>query len=141
MARRGLLTAGGRADIGERLLGAKLQMLSGAGNRRPGMALSILTGRSGERLAVEEPFTSEPAAVAQVESAPAVTVVAHSRPHLLPRTVYLTESHLRDVEAIIGALQPAWSRRLTRSAVLRRAIEHLRATVEADPAESLLEGV
>jgi hypothetical protein len=133
MARRVLLKAGGRADVGERLLGSKLQMLSGSGNRRPGIALSILTGRIAEQFSSLDAFyTPDPVVT---EAAPVVTVISEKprRPHLLARTVYLTESHLRDIDAIINAWQPDQSRRVTRSAVLRRAIEHLRDAVEADP--------
>ncbi|MBV8716478.1 MAG: hypothetical protein JO020_22200 [Chloroflexi bacterium] len=140
MARRVLLTAGGRADVGERLLGSKLQILSGTGNRRPSIALSILTGRVAEQLSILEHFyADDPAVVDAPEPAPVVAPVKLVRPHLLARTVYLTESHMRDIDTIIDAWQPGRSRRLTRSAVLRRAIEHLRGAVEADPATSLLE--
>jgi hypothetical protein len=135
VARRLLLKASGRADVGERLLGSKLQILSGAGNRRPSIALSILTGRVAEQLSILESFyASDPALTDAPEETPVVAPVKSSRPHLLARTVYLTESHLRDIDAIIEAWQPNQSRRLTRSAVLRRAIEHLRGAVEADPA-------
>jgi hypothetical protein len=134
MARRVLLKAGGRADVGERLLGSKLQILSGSGNRRPSIALSILTGRVAEQLSILENFYASDPAV--TDDAPVVALVPAkpSRPHLLARTVYLTESHLRAIDAIIDAWQPDQSRRVTRSAVLRRAIEHLRDRVEADPA-------
>jgi hypothetical protein len=137
VARRLLLKSGGRADVGERLLGSKLQILSGTGNRRPSIALSILTGRVAEQLSILENFyASDPALTDAADETPLVAPVAvkSSRPHLLARTVYLTESHMRDIDAIIEAWQPIQSRRLTRSAVLRRAIEHLRGAVEADPA-------
>jgi hypothetical protein len=276
VARRLLLKSGTRADVGERLLSSKLQILSGTGSRCPSLALSILTGRVAEQLSVLENFyagecavvaetpivpsstvaagsatvasrpavtgtatvashptvadaakvasrhavadtamvASRPAVAdtAMVDSRPAVagsakvrsrpavadtamvashpavaagsaTVASHqavaagsamvgsstevadcaivggsaiaahsaagpglalhaepahaapvrpSRPHLLARTVYLTEAHVRDVEAIIEAWQPAQSRRVTRSAVLRIAIEHLRDVVNAE---------
>jgi hypothetical protein len=140
VARRLLLKTGGRADVGERLLGSKLQILSGTGNRRPSIALSILTGRVAEQLSILENFyADDPAVVDLPEPEPLMTPDKPARPHLLARTVYLTESHLRDIEVIIDAWQPGRPRRLTRSAVLRRAIEHLRSAVEADPATSLLE--
>jgi hypothetical protein len=142
MARRVLLKSGGRGDVGERLLGSKLQILSGTGNRRPSIALSILTGRVAEQLSILESFyADDPVVTDAPEPVPVVTLLkpVPVRPHLLARTVYLTESHLRDIDAIIEAWQPGRSRRLTRSAVLRRAIEHLRGAVEADPATSLLE--
>jgi len=153
VARRLLLKSTTR-DVGERLLTSKLQILSGAGNRRPGVALSILTGRVADQLsqlddyyasgALEEAMQPvEPEPELEPEPVPEAVVVADpvvpARPQLLARTVYLTDSHLRDIEAIIQAWQPGRPRRLTRSAVLRRAIEHLRTVVEADPDNSLLE--
>jgi hypothetical protein len=124
MARRLLLKPAMR-DVGERLLTSKLQILNGSGNRRPSLALSILTGK------VAEPEV-QPASTTAVE----VVNAEPARPHLTARTVYLTEAHMRDIATIIDALQADSPRRLTRSAVLRKAIEHLRTTVEAD---SLLE--
>jgi hypothetical protein len=121
VGRRLLLKTAAR-DVGERLLTSKLQILNGTGNRRPGMALSLLTGRVVEATEPVEP-----------------TPLRATRAHLLARTVYLTESHVRDLEAIIEAWQPRQARRLTRSAVLRRAVEHLRSDVDADPAKFLLE--
>jgi hypothetical protein len=124
-------------DVGERLLTSKLQILNGTGNRRPGMALSLLTGRVADQFSeLDSLYESAPA----LAEAPEPAVVQPARAHLLARTVYLTESHVRDIEAIIEAWQPSRSRRLTRSAVLRRAIEHLRSAVDADPAKFLLEG-
>jgi hypothetical protein len=136
VARRVLLTSGGRGDIGERLLSSKLQILNGTGNRRPAIALSVLTGRVADHDDLAAPVLAE-----QVSETPVVRPVALRpiRPQLLARTVYLTEAHLRDIDTIIQAWQPGRTRRLTRSAVLRRAIEHLRGAVEADPATSLLE--
>jgi hypothetical protein len=141
VARR-LLLKSPTHDVGERLLTSKLQMLSGTGNRRPGVALSILTGRVADQLSQLDDFYASAALQEDVEPAPpepVVVPIAPIRPQMLARTVYMTESHLRDVEAIIQAWQPGRSRRLTRSAVLRRAIEHLRTVVEADPDNSLLE--
>jgi hypothetical protein len=141
MARRLLLKPAVR-DVGERLLTSKLQILNGSGNRRPSIALSILTGRVAEQLSILESFYAEDPAVADAphpEPVAPTPTVEPSRPHLLARTVYLTESHMRDIEAIIDAWQSTSPRRLTRSAVLRRAIEHLRSTIETDPANSLLE--
>jgi len=137
VARRLPLKAAIRADIGERLLSSKLQILSGIGNRRPSLALSVLTGRVAEQLAILENFFPGDPALGiepECEPAPLVSPPQPSRPHQFARTVYLTEAHLRDIEAIIEAWQPDSPRRLTRSAVLRRAIEHLRSAVEADPA-------
>ena len=142
MARRLLLKAGGRGDIGERLLSSKLQILSGMGNRRPAIALSVLTGRlADDDFSTLDAVFATPEPVFEVVAAPSPVVapIQRKRPHQLARTVYVTESHLRDIEAIIQAWQPAHTRRLTRSAVLRRAIEHLRRAVEADPVTSLLE--
>jgi hypothetical protein len=54
--------------------------------------------------------------------------------------VYLSDRDLRDVDRIIEAWQQVEPRRLTRSAIVRRAVEHLRAAVEADLApKSMLE--
>src|SRR5689334_15980328 len=112
VARRLLLKAAG-TEIGERLLSSKLQILSGTGNRRPSIALSILTGRVAEQLSIlDEVYATD--TDADLET-PRVAL----RPRLLARTVYLTESHLRDIQAIIEALQPDQGRRLTRSAILR----------------------
>jgi hypothetical protein len=139
------------------LLASKLQFLNGTASRRPGMALRILTGRDADPLTLvgdavysEEPINLE---VARVRYA--------------ARTVYLSERHVGDVDYIIEAWQRGESRsaacratsnnlrlgadeiapkasntaprRLTRSAVVRRAVEYLRAAVEADPAQFLLE--
>jgi hypothetical protein len=143
MARRVVLKSAGR-DVGERLLSSKLQILSGTGTRRPSMALNILTGRVAEQLSILESFFPNDPVVAedtQPAPAPIVHLVKPPRPHSLARTVYLTDAHLRDIETIIGAWQGLQDspRRLTRSAVLRRAVEHLRSSVEADPATFLLE--
>jgi hypothetical protein len=133
VARRLLLSPG----VGERLLTSKLQILSGTGNRRPSTALSIVSGRLPEHqrpLAVAEPPRS---VIGDVEP---VSVTAHRAPRqFAARTVYLSAAHLADIDRIIEAWQQVQPRRLTRSAVLRRAVEHLRDAVEADPAKSLLE--
>ena len=63
----------------------------------------------------------------------------HRGRHFAARTVYLSERHLRDVDRIVEAWQQIEPRRLSRSAVVRRAVEYLRAAVEADPAKSMLE--
>jgi hypothetical protein len=121
VARRLLL----RPAVGERLLTTKLQILSGVGPRRPSLALSILTGRVAHTDDIE------------IVPEPLKLVSAPQRLHA--RTVYLAERHLHDLDRIIQAWQLAEPRRLTRSAVLRRAVEHLRSAVDADPAKSLLE--
>ena len=129
-------------SVGETLLTSKLQILKGTGNRRPSIALSILTGRMAEQLSILENFYAADPVVAPVAPAPAVEPVEHiSRPHYIARTVYLAEEHVRDIEHIIEALtrQHIEPRRLNRSSVLRRAIEHLRTAIEADPAKFLLE--
>jgi hypothetical protein len=131
VARRLLL----RPGVGERLLASKLQILSGTGNRRPSVALSILTGRLAEAPADPiAPVEHEPA------YAPPLAIVSTPvRRRFAARTVYLSETHLHDIDRIIEAWQQVSPepRRLTRSAVLRRAVEHLRAAVEADPAKFL----
>src|SRR6266540_1789587 len=121
VARRFPLSSG----LGERLLSSKLQILTGAGNRRPSAALSILTGRADHLSIVgDEPEPLSP-----------------TRRQYAARTVYLAEGHVRDIDHIIEILsrQQVTPVRLNRSAVLRRAVEYLRATVEADPAKFMLE--
>ena len=140
MARRLTL----RKHVGETLIGAKLQILTGSGNRRPSIALSILTGRVAEQLSILENFyPADPVVASSPEpDQPVLEVVeASTRPHFMPRTVYLADGHLRDIDFIIETLsiQNGESRRVTRSSVLRQAVEHLRAAVEADPAMSLWE--
>jgi hypothetical protein len=103
--------------LGRRLLQSKLDVLTGAGGRRPGAALTILTGGA------PEPRPARPTG---------------PRRRFTPRTVYLSDRHLRDLDAILEVLQPAGGRRLTRSAVLRQAIEHLRTAVD-EGAEPTLE--
>ena len=129
-----------RAGVGERMLTSKLQVLNGTANRRTSLALRMLTGRIIEPLAlvpdVETLFNlgdDEP-----VQTPVLLAAHRHGR-HYAARTVYLSERHLRDVDRIIETWQQVDSKRLTRSAVLRRAIEHLRDAVEADPAKCTLE--
>lgn len=102
--------------VGERLLASKLQILNGTGSRRPSAALSLLTGASEPRASIE-------------------TAARHERQYSA-RTVYLAERHLRDIDLIIDAWEQVESRRLNRSAVLRRAVEHLRTFVESETASS-----
>lgn len=138
MARRLLL----RSSVGERLLTSKLQILNGTGTRRPSFALGLLTGRPEHLLFIAPPSIKEEAIEDEAPSAvPMDSVVPPAINHrrYSARTVYLSERHLRDVDQLIKAWQQVGSRRLTRSAVLRRAIEHVRAVVEADPAKSKLE--
>jgi hypothetical protein len=104
--------------IGERLLAAKLQILNGTGSRRPSMALSILTG------AAEQPVGAENQVAPYAEKEQA------RERRFEARTVYLAESHLNDIDRIIDAWEQGGSRRLNRSAVLRKAVEHLRTLVE-----------
>jgi hypothetical protein len=133
VARRLLL----RSSVGERLLTSKLQILNGTGTRRPSFALGLLTGRPEHLLFIAPaPIEDEAPSAVPVEI---VVVPAISHRRYSARTVYLSERHLRDVDQLIKAWQQVGSRRLTRSAVLRRAIEHVRAVVEADPAKSKLE--
>jgi hypothetical protein len=129
VARRLLL----RSGLGERLLASKLQILTGSGNRRPSVALSVLTGRlDDEVLGEHEPVPSQ---------APLAFPSQRMRRQYAARTVYLSEAHLRDVDRIIDAWRQVEPRRLTRSAVLRRAVEHLSVAVDADPAKSLMENL
>jgi hypothetical protein len=127
VARRLLLKPG----VGERLLASKLQFLNGTATRRPGLALRILTGRDADPLTLldNDVFQEEPTNLD----------VERVRVRYAARTVYVSERHVRDVDYIIEAWQQEDARRLTRSAVVRRAVEYLRAAVEADPAQFLLE--
>ncbi len=100
------------ASVGERLLASKLAILNGTGTRKPSAALSLLTG----------------ATPTFGESTDAQTT---SGRRYLARTVYLAQSHLNDIDRIIDAWEQTSSRRLNRSAVLRRAVEQLRTLVEA----------
>lgn len=120
------------ASVGERLLASKLQILNGSGSRRPSIALNILTGRSGDVSAASEHLS----VVADLEPR------SIAAPHRLARqfsarTVYLSDAHLSSIDHIIAAWQQVEPSRLTRSAVLRKAVEHLREHVEADPVTSL----
>jgi hypothetical protein len=137
VARRLLL----RPGVGERLLTSKLQILSGTGNRRPGIALSVLTGRVAEHLSlldgverIDDVYSGQ-----SMEPVVVMTIGGGARRRYAAHTVYLSEPNMRDVDRIIEAWQQVEPRRLTRSAVVRRAVEHLRAAVEADPAKFMLE--
>ena len=133
MARRLLL----RRGVGERLLTTKLLILNGTGGRAPNIALSMLTGSIAvQRLVVADLLDIE------ILTQPIVMPIAtpfHRSRHFSARTVYLSEHHLSDVDRIADAWQSIEPRRLSRSAVVRRAVEYLYAAVEADPAKSLLE--
>src|SRR5205823_1357573 len=128
-------------NVGQTLLNSKLQILKGTSSRRPSIALSILTGRMAEQLSILENFyAADPVVVLPVSVVQPVQVIsAPARPHYMPRTVYLSEKHLSDIDSVIEAWSQVEPKRLTRSAVLRRAVEFLRTSVEADPAKSLLE--
>jgi hypothetical protein len=121
-------------------LTSKLQILKGTGKRRPSVALSILTGRVAEQLSIlEEFYAADPVVASEAIDPPVPLVVRQSHRHYAAHTVYLSDGHLRDVAYIIEAWQQVTPRRLTRSAVLRRAVEHLRAAVQDDPAKFMLE--
>jgi hypothetical protein len=136
-----------RTNAGETLLGSKLQLLHGTAGRRPtrpSIALSILTGRVAEQLSIIESFyAADPVTQPIAIPSPSDQAWRPTRPHLVPRTVYLSHEHLSDITYVIEAAarlpESSGARRLTRSAVLRRAVEYLRAAVEADPAKSLWE--
>src|SRR5436853_1962976 len=129
-----------RNNVGQALLSSKLQILKGTGSRRPSIALSILTGRMAEQLSILENFyASDPVVLPVSVVQPVQVISAPARPHYTPRTVYLSEKHLSDIDSVIEAWYQVEPKRLTRSAVLRRAVEFLRTAVEADPAKSLLE--
>lgn len=119
-------------SVGARLLTAKLQILNGGG-RRPSVALNILTGGNADLGNPPEHLS----VITDVE--PRSIVVPHRLVRqFTARTVYLSDAHLADIDHIISAWQQGQpSRRLTRSAVLRRAVEFLRAHVEVEPVTSL----
>src|SRR5919199_6529196 len=126
--------------VGEVLLSSKLQILNGTGNRRPSIALSILTGRVAEQLSILENFyAGDPVVATDAVETPVAIVLPRPQRQYAAHTVYLSEAHLRDIDHIIDAWQPAATRRLTRSAVLRRAVEHLRTAVLEDAAKFMLE--
>jgi hypothetical protein len=134
VARRLLL----RAGVGERLLTTKLLILNGTGSRPPNMALSMLTGSIAvQRLMVADLFDVELLAAEPIVLIPMIPF--HRSRHYAARTVYLSERHLSDVDRIADAWQALEPRRVSRSAVVRRAVEFLNAAVEADPAKSMLE--
>src|SRR5437899_5914733 len=120
--------------VGEILLTSKLQILKGAGHRRPSLALSILTGRVAEQLSILEDFYAANAVVATEAIDPPVSIAVR-RPHrqFAAHTVYLSDAHLQDLDQIIQAWQQVQPRRLSRSAVMRRAVEYLRTAVQDDP--------
>ena len=141
MARKRFLTVGG----GERLLTAKLQILNGSGGRRPSLALGILTGRVAEPLAeaaCPETYLQPLPTLRLLPPLPPVEAQPEPRPRqYAPRTAYLAERHLADLDYIIQAWQAgaAGSRRVTRSAVIREAIEQLRTAVEAGKLGAVVE--
>lgn len=122
------------------MLVSKLRILNRTTTRRTSVALSMLTGRNVEPLSfvadVEPLFLMSQG---DAFTPPTLLDVHPHRRQYAARTVYLSERHLRDVDGIIEAWQHVDSRRLTRSAVLRRAIEFLRDAVETDPAKCTLE--
>ena len=124
MARQRFLNPG----VGERLLAAKLRLLSGSSERGTSAALSILTGAAQTAELPARPTLATPARPTPVALPPA-------RSHYAARTVYLSERHLRAIDRISAAWQqPGQARRASRSAVLRGAIEHLLVSVEAETA-------
>ena len=125
-------------SVGERLLTSKLQILAGAGGRRPGLALGILTGRVSEPTAVADLAAGRPVA-ADPRLAPPPLLRKHQQRQFAARTVYLSERDLADIEHIMDAGQHTNPRRLTRSAIVRRAVAHLRTSVDATSAKFLLE--
>jgi hypothetical protein len=121
------------------MLTSKLHILNGSVSHRTSLALTMLTGRiidPSSYLADFELLYSR----GEVETFEApVLLDAHRQKRFAARTVYLSDRHLRDVDRIIEAWQHVDAKRLTRSAVLRRAIDYLRDAVEADPAMCTLE--
>src|SRR5260370_3571379 len=129
-----------RVGVGERMLTSKLQVLNGTGTRRTSLAVRMLAGRIIEPLALVPEIETLFSIGEDEPVKPPVMLAAHRHGrHYAARTVYLSERHLRDIDHIIETWQQVDSKRLTRSAVLRRAIEFLRDAVEADPAKCTLE--
>ena len=129
-----------REGVGERLLTSKLQILNGTSSRRPSIALSILTGRVAEQLSILESFyAADPVVTHESPESPLPALAQRPQRQFAAHTVYLTDTHLHDLDRMIEVMQQAEPRRLTRSAVLRRAVEHLRSAIEADPAKFILE--
>jgi hypothetical protein len=123
-----------RPGVGEHLLTTKLLILNGT-HRPANSALSMLTGSIAvQRLVVADLLDLDIEPVA----AP-IAIPLHRSRHFAARTVYLSEHHLSEVDRIADAWQSIEPRRLSRSAVVRRAVEYLHAAVEADPAKSMLE--
>jgi hypothetical protein len=145
VARRLLLSPG----VGERLLTTKLLILNGVAGRPRNIALSMLTGSMAvQRLyvadLVEVELLAEPMVMPTPTPMPlpipiSIPTPFHRSRHYSARTVYLSERHLSDVDRIADAWQVIDSRRLSRSAIVRRAVEYLYAAVEADPVKSMLE--
>jgi hypothetical protein len=121
------------------MLTSKLHILNGTVAHRTSLALSMLTGRIVEPLSLADVEHLYSMSEHEMVVAPVVVAVHRHTKQYAARTVYLSERHLRDVDRIIESWQQDDSRRLTRSAVLRRAIEYLRDAVEADPAQCTLE--
>ncbi len=122
--------------VGRQILLSKLEILKRAPGRRPNPALALLTGR-----AVEPDGGASPLARGALGSAPASYALSPTgcrrtresafapaspgRRTYAPRTVYLSEQNLRDLEAVLNRLEESLSRRPSRSAALRRAIDLL----------------
>jgi hypothetical protein len=122
------------------MLMSKLQILNRTTDRRTSLALSMLTGRSVEpRMFVADDQQLYGSVEGSASKAPVLMASHRHGRQYTARTVYLSERHLRDVDHLIEVWQQVDSRRLTRSAVLRRAVEYLRDAVEADPAKCKLE--
>jgi hypothetical protein len=98
------------------------------------LALGILTGR------VPEPSPEQFDSGSVRASGPLLRLLPPPRVQpsrrYLRRSVHLAARHLADLDAIIDTWQAAGTKRLSRSAVVRRAIEHLRASVETSSASS-----
>jgi hypothetical protein len=102
--------------------------------------LSVLTGRVADHLSIVDDDERIDHRSAGQAFEPVIVMPVGSRRRFVARTVYLSDRDLRDVDRIIEAWQQVEPRRLTRSAIVRRAVEHLRAAVEADLApKSMLE--
>jgi hypothetical protein len=94
------------------------------------MALDLLTGRTPDDTALEP---AEPPAP-MPEPVPPPKPHVSPRVRFAPRTVYLSEQDLRDLDFIARVWAKNEKRPLSRSHILRKAIASLRHIVEADDA-------
>lgn len=127
---------------GHQLLQPKLELLAGASERRPNLALDLLTGRTPKPHLPPLASTGVPATPLangveapprrlEQRAAPLDHPVTCEHPRLGPRTVYLTDEQVRQLDRLLAIWQPWLCGRWSRSAVLRLALSRLRADAQA----------